>query len=119
MQDYSDYRTQLKRSIGQMGRQMTGTMSAFGKLHEESMKPGALDAKQKEFIALGIAIADRCDGCIAFHAHEALAAGATQQELNECIEVAIVMGGGPSVMYGAHAYEAIKQFSEEERESRP
>ena len=62
-------------------------------------------------IALGIAIAVRCDGCIAFHVHDAIRAGASNEEMAETIGVAILMGGGPAVMYGCDALEAMKQFN--------
>jgi len=62
------------------------------------------------FFALGIGIAARCDGCIAYHVHDALRAGATRKEIVETIGVAIMMGGGPATMYGAQAFEALEQF---------
>ena len=64
-------------------------------------------------IALSIGVADRCDGCIASHAKAALRAGATRDELLEAINVAIIMGGGPSVMYGTQALGAIDEFLQE------
>jgi AhpD family alkylhydroperoxidase len=74
------------------------------------MKAGVLSEKHKELMSLGIGIAIRCDGCIAFHTHEALANGATVEEISETIGVAIAMGGGPALMYAAHALEALEQF---------
>jgi AhpD family alkylhydroperoxidase len=109
--NYPEYRKQLLGLIGELRGQIPGTMKGFGLLHQESMKAGALSEKHKELLALGIGIASRCDGCIAFHTHEALAQGATAEEIQETIGVAISMGGGPALMYAAHAVEALKQFS--------
>ena len=108
--NYPEYRKQLQGLIGQLRGKIPGTMKGFGLLHQESMKAGALSEKQKELLALGIGIAVRCDGCIAFHTHEALAHGATSEEIAETIGVAISMGGGPALMYAAHALEALAQF---------
>lgn len=108
--DYPAYRKHLQREIGELRKRIPGSMAAFGQLHQESMKAGAIDEKHKELIALGIGIASRCDGCIAFHTHEALAQGASPEEINETIAVAISMGGGPALMYAAHAIEALEQF---------
>ena len=108
--NYPEYRKHLQALIGQLRGQIPGTMKGFGLLHQESMKAGALGEKHKELMALGIGIASRCDGCIAFHTHEALAAGATAEEIHETIGVAISMGGGPALMYAAHALEALEQF---------
>ncbi|MAY38566.1 MAG: alkylhydroperoxidase [Spongiibacter sp.] len=87
-------------------------MQGFGALHEASLKPGALDTKTKELIALGIAITVRCDGCISFHVHDAMEAGASQGEIAETVSVAILMGGGPSVVYGIEAMQALSQYQE-------
>lgn len=60
---------------------------------------------------MGIAISVRCDGCIAFHVKDALSSGASSEEIMETIGVAIMMGGGPSVVYGCEAMEALSQFA--------
>jgi alkylhydroperoxidase/carboxymuconolactone decarboxylase family protein YurZ len=41
---------------------------------------------------------------------EALVHGATSEEIAETIAVAISMGGGPALMYAAHALEALEQY---------
>ena len=66
----------------------------------------------QELIALGIAITVRCDGCISFHVHDAMAADASAEEIAETVSVAILMGGGPSVVYGIEALQALSQFQE-------
>lgn len=78
-------------------------MKSFGGLAGTVMKDGALPLKEKELIALGIAIADRCENCILWHSAGAVKAGATREEIVETIGVAILMGGGPSSAYGAKA----------------
>ncbi len=87
-------------------------MTGFNDLHRASIADGALTSKTKELIALGIAITVRCDGCIAFHVHDAIKSGAGPSEITETIGIAILMGGGPSVMYGCEALEALKQFTD-------
>lgn len=89
------------------------TMSGFGKLHRSSMAPGALDAATKELIALAIGITSHCDGCIAFHVHDALRAGATRGQIEEAIGVAVMMGGGPAAVYASDAFTALGQFERE------
>ena len=112
--DFPGYRRHLKGLIGRLRKRIPGVMTGFSRLHEAGMQAGALTEKQKELIALGIGIAARCDGCIAFHTHEALAQGATSEEIEETIGVAITMGGGPALMYAAHALEALEQYRADE-----
>jgi len=64
-------------------------------------------------LVLAIGIVVRCDGCIAFHVHDAIKAGATYDEIVDAIGVAILMGGAPAVVYGSQALEALKQFKGE------
>ena len=76
------------------------------------MADGALDTKTKEPIALAISVAVLCDDCIAHHNYDALEAGATREEIADAFGVAILMGGGTSVVYATHAIEAVDQFLE-------
>jgi AhpD family alkylhydroperoxidase len=87
------------------------TMNAFGALTRAAQKPGALDAKTKELIALGIAVRTQCDACIAYHARSLHRLGATREEIAEAVGVAVQMGGGPAVNYAADALRAFDQFS--------
>jgi len=87
------------------------TAKGFTALHHASMKAGALDAKQKELIALALGVGSRCADCIGFHVRAAIKAGATRDEVAETIGVAVMMGGGPAYMYGAKALEAFDQLA--------
>ena len=60
---------------------------------------------------MAIAVAIRCDGCVAFHAKAALEKGASRDELMETMGMALYMGAGPSLMYAAQAVEAYDQFA--------
>jgi AhpD family alkylhydroperoxidase len=77
---------------------------------QSALAAGALDAKTKELIALGISVAVRCDPCIAFHAEAARKQGATREEVMETAAMAVYMGAGPAVMYAAQAVESYDQF---------
>ena len=90
-------------------------MKAFWGLHEAAVAAGALDTKTKELIALAISVATLCDDCIAHHTYDALEAGATKEEIADALGVAILMGGGTSVVYATHAIEAVDQFVEDAR----
>jgi AhpD family alkylhydroperoxidase len=108
--NFPEHYEHMRVLMGDLGREIPETMGAFSQLHHASASDGALSSKHKELIALGIAIAVHCDGCIAFHVHDAIQAGASREEIAETIGVAVLMGGGPSVMYGCEALEALGQF---------
>ncbi len=110
MKNYPNHYNELLRLMKDMGKEIPQQMQGFAELHKSSLTNGALSTSTKELIALAIAISVRCDGCIAFHVHDAVKAGCTREEVMETIGVAILMGGGPSVVYGCEAMAALNQF---------
>lgn len=109
---YPEHRRHIQGWIRELRRAAPDAMAGFRDLHHGAMSAGRLDTKTKELIALGIAISTHCESCIAFHVHDALQAGASRDEIVEAIAVAVLLGGGPSMMYGAQALEAVDQFEE-------
>jgi len=108
--DYVEMYKSLEERLAQLGSEIPGPMSGFARLHKKAVEQGALSSKVKELMALAISIVVGCEGCIAYHVHDAVAAGATCQELLETIGVGILMGGGPGSIYAAHALDAMEQF---------
>lgn len=108
--DYVEYHKHLEERLTQLGQEIPGPMSGFAHLHKKVVEDGALSGKMKELMALAISIVVHCEGCIAYHVHDSVAAGATRQELMETIGVALMMGGGPGSIYAVHAMDAIEQF---------
>ena len=100
----------LEERLAQLGRELPGPMSGFARLHRKAVEDGALSGKTKELMAVAISIAVHCEGCVAFHVHAALAAGATRPELLETIGVAILMGGAPASVYAGHTLDAMDKF---------
>jgi len=96
--------------MGVLSKENPKIAEGFGTMHKAVTEDNALTFKQKELIALGIAISIRCEGCIASHVKSALKAGAVKEEIVETIGVSVVMGGGPSVVYGEKAYAAMKEM---------
>jgi AhpD family alkylhydroperoxidase len=109
-QRYPEYFDRLRGLLGKMGQEIEGPMAAFGQMHKQVFPDGALTTKTKELITLAICITSLCEGCIAVHVRSALQAGATREEIAEAIGVAIYMGGGPAVVFGCMAFEALEQF---------
>ncbi len=112
--NYPEHYNKLKKLMTELGGEIPETMKGFQSLHKSAVAEGKLSTKTKELISLGIAISVRCDGCIAFHVNDAIKAGATHDEITETIGVSVLMGGGPALMYGCEALEALKQFEEKQ-----
>ncbi|MEX1276125.1 MAG: carboxymuconolactone decarboxylase family protein [Bacteroidota bacterium] len=85
-------------------------MREFREFMNSVIKPGRLDTRTKELIALGTSITARCMYCIDIHVRKALGAGATKEEILEAAMVSILMGGGPALTYVAEVKKAIDEF---------
>ncbi len=102
----------LNTELAKLHREIPDVMKAFSSLAQASTKPGALDKKTKELMAMALAIANHCQGCIGFHAQALIKLGVTREEFLETLSMAVYMGGGPSLMYAAEALEAFEEFSQ-------
>ena len=110
MTDYVALHQRLEERLAQLGKEIPLPMGGFARLHKKALEDGALSGRVKELMALSISIVLGCEGCIAYHTHGAVQAGAGRQELLETIAVGVMMGGGPGSIYAAHALEAAEQF---------
>lgn len=101
----------LNVQLAKMRKEMPEVMSGFSAIAQAATKEGALDRKTKELIAMALAVANHCEGCIGFHSQTLVKLKVTREELLETLSMAIYMGGGPSLMYAAEALEAFEEFS--------
>ncbi|MCD6488736.1 MAG: carboxymuconolactone decarboxylase family protein [Desulfurococcales archaeon] len=99
------------RSIVFWRKTMPEQTNAFMKLLESVDKPGALDTKTKELIAVAASVASQCKWCIAFHVKKALECGASPNEIREASWVAVVMAGGPALAHMQLVEKALEEFS--------
>lgn len=113
MKDFASIAEHLHDGMGTFAAGEPDVADAFKSLMGASTRDGTLDNKTKELIALAIGITVRCDGCIAHHSQAVCDAGASRDEVLETIGVSIMMGGGPSMVYGVEALEAFDQFAAE------
>ena len=109
---YPEITKRIVGGIRTLHKNIPETMQGFNAMSKSATQDGALDKKTKELIALSIGVATRCDGCIGFHMEALVRLGATREEVEETIGMAVYMGGGPALMYGADAILAFEQFTE-------
>ena len=102
----------VKKNSQTLATAQPTVMETFEKLHQAAGATGVLDRKIKELMALAISVTHGCDDCIAHHVHDAIEAGATREEIAEALSVAVLMGGGPGMIYASHAIDAVDQFFE-------
>ncbi len=109
--DYPAFIAATRDQSRTLARALPEAMKGFGSLSKAVKEGGTLGIKEKEFVALGISVAVRCDPCIAFHVEALMKAGATREELADVLAMCIQMGGGPAVMYAGKALDCWDQLA--------
>ena len=112
MDKFTELTKGISSQLAKMRKEMPEVMAGFSALSQGACKDGVLDKKTKELIAMALAVANRCPGCIGFHSQTLVKLQASREELLETLGMAIYMGGGPSLMYAAEALEAFEEFSQ-------
>lgn len=59
--DWHDFMAETLTDCGTLAKEIPDTMSGFDIMGKAAKTEGALDLRTKEFMALGIAIATRCE----------------------------------------------------------
>lgn len=102
---------ELRQPVRDLRDRIPAVFQGYGALNAAVFVDAALDAKTKELIALAIAVAKQCDGCVASHARGAARRNATAEEVAEALGVAILMNGGPGTVHAPRAFQAFQEFS--------
>lgn len=84
--------------------------NAFLSFMNKAERGKALTTREKELINVGLAVAAQCEWCIAIHVQHAVGAGASREDVIEAGFMAVVMHGGPALMYMTPLMEALDEF---------
>lgn len=111
MDDWQEFMGRTLDECAAYAKECPDIISAYQQMGNVAKTDGALDLKTKEFMALGIAIATRCDSCIGFHVQALIRLKTSREAFCEGLAMATYMGGGPSYAYSAKALKAFDVFS--------
>ena len=117
MEHFHQVTEDLRAPYRELTQAIPGVTSGYAALHTAAMADGALSMRMKELMALAIAITRECDGCISAHARGAAQRGATVSEVTEMIGVAIMMNGGPGLVWGPRALAAFHEYANADGDS--
>lgn len=109
--DFHDVIDELRQPTREFRKAAPDAWEGFGHLHKAAVSDGVVPGSMKELVALAIAVADHCDGCVAYHAKAAARKGATREEAVEVLSVALLMAGGPASVWAPRALAAFDEFS--------
>ena len=103
--EFFEYTARFSQRYPEIAQSFMGLMGSI-------MQDGKVKTKEKELIALGIAVGLRCVPCIYAHTQAALHMGATAEEVLEAASVAVLMSGGPGMAHVMEVMKALEAFDE-------
>ena len=107
-ENVKEFYAKFGRDVEKMKQSLPDMMKGFSGLFQSVMKDGALKTKEKELVALGIAVSQRCPPCIRLHVQKSLDAGNSREEILEAASVAVMMQGGPAFTHIPEVLDALE-----------
>ena len=106
--NYKDISVAMER-LGQMS---PGQMGAWDRFMTTTEDKGALSQRQKAVVSVALSVCAKCEMSIMYHVKRALELGASNQEIMEAAWVAVIMGGGPALMYSQLVLKALEELQD-------
>jgi ribonuclease HI len=108
----------LARKFIETRRELNATVNAadnylvkrFYNIDHNTYLEGAVPAKYKELMGLAVSAALRCDDCINYHIVQSYRLGASRDEQEESLNVALVVGGSIVVPHLRRAYALLAEL---------
>ena len=105
--EFHAYRSEMNERILNSGFR---DFNKFFALDNKAYVDGALNAKTKELMGLVASMVLRCNDCILYHVDRSIQEGATEQELYESFNIALIVGGSiviPHLRYGVEKMDEL------------
>jgi AhpD family alkylhydroperoxidase len=112
MHDWKKTIHDIKVRLKELSARTPDTLRGEALLAGAGTKTNHLGPKTRELIALAVAVTTRCDGCIAFHAAEAVKLGVSDEELAEALGVAVNLNTGAALVYSTHVLDAMDKLKQ-------
>lgn len=84
----------------------------FFNLDTAVYRDGSLDERTKELLGLVSSMVLRCNDCIDYHLIRCVEMGWSDEELEDAMNVALVVGGSIVIPHLRHAFESLEQLRE-------
>jgi len=104
---FLETRTRLNANVDQADNFL---VKRFYNIDHNTYLEGAIPAKYKELMGLVISAGLRCDECIHYHIIQSYRLGATRDEQEESLNVALVVGGSIVIPHLRRAYELLTEL---------
>jgi AhpD family alkylhydroperoxidase len=88
------------------------SIKRFCSIDSQVYKPGALPAKTKELLGLVASLVLRCDDCVKYHIIRCHDEGVKDDELDEALTIALVVGGSITIPHLRRAFESWDELKQ-------
>lgn len=91
--------------LKEMDENAPDAMKAFWAFDKAAFAEGALTVREKQLIAVAVALTTQCPYCIEIHTGDARKAGATDAQLAEAAVVAAAIRAGGAITHSTHLFK--------------
>lgn len=112
LNEFKEYRERMNDRILNSGFR---DYKKFFALDNKAYIDGALPAKTKELMGLTASMVLRCNDCILYHIDRAIEEGATEEELHETFNVALIVGGSIVIPHLRYAVDQMDKIFEKRK----
>jgi ribonuclease HI len=85
-------------------------LKRFYNIDHNTYLEGAIPSKYKELMGLVVSAGLRCDDCINYHIIQSYRLGASREEQEEALNVAVVVGGSIVIPHLRRAYAILEEL---------
>lgn len=107
------YRDRMNKRILEGDSSHLG-IKRFFNLDTAAYRDGALDGRTKELLGLVASAVLRCNDCIDYHLLQCAEVGWNDEEIQDALNVALVVGGSIVIPHLRHAYDTMDQIRAEQ-----
>lgn len=112
--EFHAYRSEMNDRILNSGFR---DFNKFFALDNKAYINGALSAKTKELMGLVASMVLRCNDCILYHIDRSIQEGASEQELYESFNIALIVGGSIVIPHLRYAVEKMDEIFNEKKKN--
>lgn len=99
------------KKFGDIGDFEKNLADKFFSWYGDVFAEGALTAREKSLIALGVSHAVQCPYCIDAYTQDTLSKGCTEAQMMEAVHVAAAIRGGASLVHSVQMMNKAKKLS--------
>ncbi len=107
---------EMHEALAYLRKRYPTETQAFSYFFQKTEAGPALSKREKELINVGLAVASQCEWCIGSHVRSAAKSGATRDEIVEAGFMAVIMHGGPALMYMTPLIQALDLYLPEDEQ---